>query len=65
MSNEERQARFTLVILSIFVDAQELEAFTQISALVKDILILVLTTQMVLIGTVLGFYFGTSSSKLD
>ncbi len=49
----------TLVILSIFIDAQELEAFTRTSILVKDVLILVLMTQMLLIGTVLGFYFGS------
>ncbi len=55
----------TLTILSTFIDTQELEAFTRTSLLVKDTLVLVLMTQMLLAGTVLGFYLGSRSSKSD
>ncbi|MBU6229439.1 MAG: hypothetical protein KGQ93_07070 [Cyanobacteria bacterium REEB459] len=55
-----------LILMSGFVDNKEkAESFDKTSALVKDLVTFILTAQTGLIGTALGFYFGSRGSNND
>lgn len=60
-------ASFTLVIvlliISIFVDEKKSSSFDKTSALVKDLITVILTSQIGLVGTALGFYFGSKGDS--
>ena len=62
-------ASFGLIIfltaMSGFVDEKKLESFDKTSSLVKDLITFILTAQTGLIGTALGFYFGSRGSNAD
>jgi hypothetical protein len=47
------------------IDEKKSESFTKTSALVKDLITFILTAQTGLIGTALGFYFGSRGSNAD
>lgn len=51
-----------LLIMSIFVDEKKSSSFDKTSALVKDLATVIFTAQIGLVGTALGFYFGSKSS---
>jgi hypothetical protein len=51
-----------LLIISISVDEKKTSSFDKTSALVKDLITLIFTTQIGLVGTALGFYFGSKSN---
>lgn len=55
----------TLTIISVRIDGQRTESFDKTSSLVKDLITFIVTAQTGLIGTALGFYFGSRSSKPD
>lgn len=63
----------TMAIMSGFVDEKRMESFDKTSALVKDLtsalvkdlITFILTAQTGLIGTALGFYFGSRGSQKD
>jgi hypothetical protein len=54
-----------LIIISGFIDKEETEKFDKTSSLVKDVIVLIITAQTGLIGTALGFYFGSKNSNND
>lgn len=54
-----------LTVMSGFIDERRLESFDQTSSLVKDLVTFILTAQTGLIGTALGFYFGSRGSNAD
>lgn len=54
-----------LTVMSDFVDESKLESFDKTSALVKDLVTFILTAQTGLIGTALGFYFGSRGGNPD
>ncbi len=62
-------ASFTLVIILIimsgFVDDKKAPSFDKTSTLVKDLVTFILTAQTGLIGTALGFYFGSRGGNND
>lgn len=62
-------ASFSLIILltvmSGFVDEKKVESFDRTSSLVKDLITFILTAQTGLIGTALGFYFGSRGGNAD
>ncbi len=62
-------ASFSLIILltvmSGFVDEKKVESFDRTSSLVKDLITFILTAQTGLIGTALGFYFGSRGGNTD
>ncbi len=53
----------SLLIISIFVDEKKTSSFDKTSTLVKDLITLILTAQIGLIGTALGFYFGSKGNS--
>jgi hypothetical protein len=52
-----------LVIMSASVDEKKISSFDKASALVKDLITVILTSQIGLVGTALGFYFGSKSNQ--
>ncbi len=52
-----------LLIMSIFIDEKKASSFDKTSALVKDLITLILTAQIGLVGTALGFYFGSKENS--
>jgi hypothetical protein len=62
-------ASFGLIILLTvmigIVDEKKAEALQKNSSLVKDLITFILTAQTGLIGTALGFYFGSKGSNKD
>lgn len=62
-------ASFSLIILLTvmagFVDDAKKETFKENSSLVKDLITFILTAQTGLIGTALGFYFGSRGNNPD
>lgn len=54
----------TLTIMSGFIDKKK-EYFDKTSSLVKDLITFILTAQTGLIGTALGFYFGSHKDNTD
>lgn len=48
-----------LIVMSHFIDQNQVESFNKTSSLVKDLITFILTAQTGLIGTALGFYFGS------
>jgi hypothetical protein len=54
-----------LTIMSGFVDERKVASFDKTSSLVKDLITFILTAQTGLIGTALGFYFGSRGSNAD
>lgn len=57
-----------LTVLSFIldiIDPQKAEQFAKTSFIVKDLIALILTAQTGLIGTALGFYFGSKSGNSD
>lgn len=52
-----------LLIMSIFIDDKKTSSFDKTSALVKDLITVILTSQIGLVGTALGFYFGSKSDS--
>jgi hypothetical protein len=49
-----------LTIMSgFFVDEKKTSSFDKTSALAKDLIVTILTSQIGLVGTVIGFYFGS------
>jgi len=51
--------------MSGFVDEKKVESFDRTSSLVKDLITFILTAQTGLIGTALGFYFGSRGGNTD
>ncbi|OCQ99456.1 hypothetical protein BCD64_10380 [Nostoc sp. MBR 210] len=51
-----------LVISSAFMDKEKADSLEKNSSLVKDLVTFILTAQTGLIGTALGFYFGSKSN---
>jgi hypothetical protein len=45
--------------MSHFISQNQVESFNKTSSLVKDLITFILTAQTGLIGTALGFYFGS------
>lgn len=63
-------ASFGLIILltvmsGFFIDEKKIESFDKTSSLVKDLITFILTAQTGLIGTALGFYFGSRGGNSD
>jgi hypothetical protein len=62
-------ASFSLIIILIvmtgLVDERKKETLKETSSLVKDLVTLILTAQTGLIGTALGFYFGSRGDGND
>jgi len=54
-----------LTVMSVFVDERKVESFDRTSSLVKDLITFILTAQTGLIGTALGFYFGSRGGNAD
>lgn len=54
-----------LIVMSYFIDNTKIELFDKTSILVKDLITFILTAQTGLIGTALGFYFGSRGSNSD
>jgi len=54
-----------LTFASVFVPRERDEPFEQASNLAKDLITLILTTQTGLVGTALGFYFGSRGNNFD
>jgi hypothetical protein len=52
----------SLVVLSITIDKDKSENFDKTTTLVKDLITLVVTSQIGLIGSALGFYFGSRNN---
>ena len=48
-----------LIVVSVFIDEKNINSFDKTSALAKDLIALILASEAGLIGTVLGFYFGS------
>jgi len=52
-----------LTIMSgFFVEEKKTSSFDKTSALAKDLIVTILTSQIGLVGTAIGFYFGSKSS---
>ncbi|MBD2578350.1 hypothetical protein [Oscillatoria sp. FACHB-1406] len=58
-------AVITLTIMSGFIDERKAATFDKNTTLVKDLITFILTAQTGLIGTALGFYFGSRGSNAD
>jgi|688.fasta_scaffold133744_4 hypothetical protein len=60
-------ASFTLIIvllsISILVDDKKTSSFDKTSALAKELITVIFTAQIGLVGTALGFYFGSKSNQ--
>ncbi|PSR18460.1 hypothetical protein C8255_07355 [filamentous cyanobacterium CCP3] len=56
---------FVLIVFSAFVDERRAANLDKQNALVKDLITFILTAQTGLIGTALGFYFGSRNSNSD
>lgn len=54
-----------LTIMSGFIDERKAATFDKNTTLVKDLITFILTAQTGLIGTALGFYFGSRGSNAD
>lgn len=54
-----------LTVMSGFIDEKKIESFDKTSSLVKDLITFILTAQTGLIGTALGFYFGSRGNNAD
>ena len=54
-----------LTIMSGFIDQNKSQSFDKTSSLVKDLITFILTAQTGLIGTALGFYFGSRGNNTD
>ncbi|MFN9841906.1 MAG: hypothetical protein ACK56Z_15035, partial [Pseudanabaena sp.] len=54
-----------LTVMSGFIDEKKVESFDKTSSLVKDLITFILTAQTGLIGTALGFYFGSRGNNAD
>jgi hypothetical protein len=54
-----------LTVTTSLVDDKKAEIIKENNLLVKDLITLILTAQTGLIGTALGFYFGSRSGKSD
>lgn len=54
-----------LIIASTFADERRAASLDKQNALVKDLVTFILTAQTGLIGTALGFYFGSRSGNSD
>jgi len=54
-----------LIVASGFVDDKKVASFDKTSSLVKDLITFILTAQTGLIGTALGFYFGSRGNNAD
>ena len=53
-----------LTIMSgFFVDEKKTSSFDKTSALAKDLIVTILTSQIGLVGTVIGFYFGSRGNS--
>lgn len=52
-----------LLLISIFVDEKKTSSFDKTSSLVKDLITVILTSQIGLVGTALGFYFGSKGNS--
>jgi hypothetical protein len=52
-----------LLSISIFVDDKKSASFDKTSALAKELITVVFTAQIGLVGTALGFYFGSKSNQ--
>ncbi|MCY7333130.1 MAG: hypothetical protein LH649_10845 [Pseudanabaena sp. CAN_BIN31] len=53
-----------LTIMSgFFVDEKKTSSFDKTSALAKDLIVTILTSQIGLVGTVIGFYFGSKGNS--
>lgn len=53
----------SLVILSVNIDEKKAENLDKTSILVKDLITLIITSQTGLIGSALGFYFGSRNNN--
>jgi hypothetical protein len=51
-----------LMSISIFVDEKKTSSFDKTSALAKELIVVIFTAQIGLVGTALGFYFGSQSN---
>ena len=54
-----------LIVMSVLVDADKEPVLIKNIALAKDLITFILTAQTGLIGTALGFYFGSKSGNSD
>lgn len=54
-----------LILVSGWIDKDETEKFDKTSSLAKDVIVLIITAQTGLIGTALGFYFGSKNTNND
>ena len=54
-----------LIVMSVIVETDKEPVFVKNIALAKDLITFILTAQTGLIGTALGFYFGSKSSNSD
>ena len=54
-----------LTFMVISIDENKKDTFKENSALVKDLITFIITAQTGLIGTALGFYFGSKSNNSD
>ncbi len=54
-----------LVIMSVFIDETKVQLFEKVSSLIKDLITFILTAQTGLIGTALGFYFGSRAGNIE
>lgn len=54
-----------LIVSSTFVDERRAASLDKQNVLVKDLITFIITAQTGLIGTALGFYFGSKSSNSD
>lgn len=54
-----------LTVMAGFVDERKKETLKENSSLVKDLITFILTAQTGLIGTALGFYFGSRGNNTD
>jgi hypothetical protein len=54
----------SLTIMSgFFVDEKKTSSFDKTSALAKDLIVTILTSQIGLVGTAIGFYFGSKGNS--
>jgi hypothetical protein len=60
-------ASFFLILvllgISIYVDDKKTASFEKTSALAKELITVIFTAQIGLVGTALGFYFGSQSNQ--
>lgn len=52
-----------LMLISIFVDEKKTSSLDKTSALAKDLITVIFTAQIGLVGTALGFYFGSKGNS--